>query len=167
MPTKDFYSYDRQRGDTKLHHLAGPRMWILACVCGLTLLMCAFWPVLADVVDDLQRQSGGRLSDEGADYLRRNWVAHSEPCRKVSDVGGWFWGVTYGDRFEVFNCFRKCRGTEEVAKYFLGISDGDCDSFSQDGSGRRSQVCFPRDAGALVERHGAVIAISRRNECRE
>jgi hypothetical protein len=150
-----------------LSHFTRRKTLAFTSVIGAVLLTMIASSVLADVVDDLQRRSGGRLSNQGANYLRRNWIAHSEPCRKVSDVGGSFWAITYGDGFEVYNCFRKCRGTEEVASYFLGIAQGDCDSFTQDGAGRRQKVCFPGAAGTLVQQHGAAIAIGRRNDCME
>jgi hypothetical protein len=151
------------------------RMWrrcvsLVAVLVGMSL---SWRNVRADAVDDLRIAAGNRLSDKASTFFREgcpnciHWVQHTEPCRKVSDVGGWWWAATCADGFVVYNCFRKCRGTNEVAYYFLGLNvQGDCDAWSK-RYGRANRICFPRDAQALANAHGPIIAIRRLGECRE
>jgi hypothetical protein len=118
-------------------------------------------------IEQLYRSSNGRLSMQGALFLQKNYVPHREPCEKVSDVGGWYWKCVYADGLVVFNCFRKCRGTVEVAQLFLGLnSNTDCDSYTM-VNGERKKICYPGQAAAIFQYHGAVIAIQQLNECRE
>lgn len=124
--------------------------------------------VLAGNLDNLKKAAGARLSEQGANYLKEHWIPESTDCKKISDIGGWYWAVTYQDGFAVFNCFRKCRGTYNTASYFLGLATKeDCDSWYKDRAGNQYSLCFPRDAQTLVSIHGPVIAVQRLSECRE
>lgn len=117
-----------------------------------------------DAVDVLYAQSNGRLSEAGAAFIRRNFVYHVEPCRKIPDDGGGLWRCVYSSGLIVYNCFRKCRGSIEAGRYFLGISGGDCDSFTI-VNGKQKTVCYPQQADALFRNHGQVIAIERIGPC--
>lgn len=100
-----------------------------------------------------------RLSKEGAVFLKMHFVHHTEPCQSISDVGGWVWRCTHSDGFTTYNCFRKCRGTIEAARLFLGLNkDEDCDSFTI-VNGKQQSVCYPQQASQIVRDHGAVTAI--------
>jgi hypothetical protein len=116
---------------------------------------------LFDLLDQLKVQSSGRLSPQGVTFLRENWVIHSEPCLSIGKAGGWIWAATYTDGFMVYTVVRNCRGTFEIATYFLGLSSGDCDSWYMDASGNQKHVCFPGDARNLFSLHGAIVAIQR------
>jgi hypothetical protein len=113
-------------------------------------------------INYLYSASRGRLSQQGAQFLRQNWVRHVEPCVSMRHTGGgWLWIAQYQDGFRVGNVCRICRGTYELATYFLGISDGDCDAAFIDANGNEQHVCFPRDAAMLVYYHGPIVAIWR------
>jgi len=117
-------------------------------------------------VQDLQDRSRGALSCKGFKFLCENWISESEPCLSVSGAGGSLWNVKYKNGFKVYNCFRKCRGTDNVATYFLGLSAGDCDSWYEGADGVGIQVCYPREARELIRHNGPVIAVIRGSECR-
>jgi len=124
-------------------------------------------PSFADEIDNIYQSANGRLSKQGVLFLRQYYVAHNDPCERVSDVGGWWWKCTYQDGLVVYNCFRKCRGTIEAARLFLGLNTNkDCDSHTMI-NGERKNVCYPDQAIVIVRYHGPVIAIERLNECRE
>lgn len=121
----------------------------------------------ADAVDDIVARAGRRLSHDAAPTLRAQWVPHQDPCRPVGSIGGTWWAAAYQDGFEIYNCFRKCRGTHETASYFLGLSRGDCDSWYFDPRRNRRHVCLPRDVDALVRIHGPIISVEPRGPCNE
>lgn len=125
----------------------------------LLIVVSAFNSSPKDEVEILYQSAHNRLSKKGAQFLRRNFVPHTEPCRSISDVGGWVWRCTHSDGFATYNCFRKCRGTIEAARLFLGLTeDEDCDSFTMINGNKRT-VCYPRQASQIVRAHGTVIAI--------
>jgi hypothetical protein len=112
-----------------------------------------------DQVNELYQLAEKRLSKEGAMFLKNHFVKHTEPCKSIADVGGWVWRCTLRDGFATYNCFRKCRGTIEVARLFLGLNkDEDCDSFKM-VNGKRESVCYPKQATQIVRDHGPVTAI--------
>jgi hypothetical protein len=117
-----------------------------------------------DPIDDLYQQANGRLSVQGALFIRQNFVYHIDPCRRIPDDGGALWKCVYSNGLVVYNCFRRCRGSIEAGRYFLGISDGDCDAFTFVNNQRKS-VCYPGQANILLSYCGQVIAIERIGPC--
>jgi hypothetical protein len=112
-----------------------------------------------DPIDSLYRSANGRLSQQGAAFLKTHFVQHTEPCQSIGVVGGWVWRCLHKDGFAVYNCFRKCRGTIEAASLFLGLNDNeDCDSFIL-VKGKRQKICYPRQAAEIVKDHGPVTAV--------
>lgn len=112
-----------------------------------------------DEVDQLYKSSHNRLSKQGVVFLKKHFVRHTEPCESISKVGGWVWKCTHRDGFATYNCFKKCRGTIEAARLFLGLNeDEDCDSFTL-VNGEQKEVCYPKQATKIVNDHGTVIAI--------
>jgi hypothetical protein len=128
--------------------------------------LSAFSTNLRSDVQQIYRQANGRLSPEGASNLDKYYVASTTDCRGIDQIGGWLWRCIYKDGFSTYNCFRKCRGSIEVANYFLGLVDGDCDSFSE-SNGSLSKVCYSLDSAKKYYRvHGSVITIRLVKECR-
>ena len=82
-----------------------------------------------DEIDEIYNNCHGRLSKKGVAFIKQNFIYHTEPCRKIPEDGGGLWRCTYSKGLVVYNCFRRCRGSVEAAKYFLGLSNGDCDAF--------------------------------------
>ncbi len=125
----------------------------------LFILISSFIDDPGKEVDALYQSAENRLSKQGALFLKNHLVYHTEPCRSISNVGGWVWRCTHSDGFVTYNCFRKCRGTIEAARLFLGLNkDEDCDSFII-VNGKRKAVCYPQQAAQIVADHGTVAAI--------
>lgn len=129
--------------------------------------LSAFSITLRSDVEQIYKAAKGRLSDVGAICLDKYYISSTLPCDPIDKVGGWQWKCTYKDGYTVYNCFRKCRGTMEVANYFLGLVQGDCDACSL-LNGVKSKVCYSDNAArGHFQKHGPVIAIRRIKECRE
>lgn len=125
----------------------------------LFMLVSSFNSNQTDEVDALYKSANNRLSKEGVIFLRNHFVKHKEPCRSIADAGGWVWRCTHRDGYTTYNCFRKCRGTIEAAKLFLGLGNTeDCDSFTM-VNGKRQSVCYPNQVDQIVRDHGQVVAI--------
>src|SRR5262249_14222079 len=112
----------------------------------------------------LQSRAQERLAPEGADFLRKHWVPHLEPCLSLKSIGGSLWTARYRDGFMISSCARRCRGTREIAEYFLGLGEGDCDSWYVTSAGK-VQVCLPQEVSTLVQTHGPVVEIARTGSC--
>lgn len=97
----------------------------------LFMLVSSFNSNQKDEIDALYQAAHNRLSKQGALFLKNHFVYHKEPCLSIAVAGGWVWRCTHSDGFTTYNCFRKCRGTIEAARLFLGLNtDEDCDSFT-------------------------------------
>lgn len=81
-----------------------------------------------------------------------NFVSHFCPgCSHTT------WVAIYQDGTQVFNDFQSRRGPVEVANYFGGYTNGDCDSRDQHGR----TYCYRGvgEAGRHVANHGRIVDI--------
>lgn len=67
------------------------------------------------------------------------------------------WVAIYADGTQVFNSFQSRRGANQVANYFTGYTNGDCDS--RDQYGRTYCYRGRAEANDHVNRHGRIVDI--------